>query len=265
MSSRVLKYRARRRARDNAAGRRRRSARHHQDRSDAAAHRRVRRVRQLRHAGRQDRRGGDQQGRRRARQEDRADRRGQQVQSDRSRRHRREADRQGQGAGDAGRLELDADAGRHAQARGIQGADAGRDILLRQDHHVRQPLHLPHQPDLGDGGRGLHAAGQDARHQEGGLPRHQQRLRSRRLQGILRDGEEGRRHGRRHGDDGPEGHRLLGAARQDQGVRLRHAVRHHGGRADHAHPEAGQGPAAHRAHHHHGRLQLARPADRAGR
>ena len=35
-----------------------------------------------------------------------------------------------------------------------------------------------------------------------GLPRHQQRLRPRRLQGVLRDGEEGRRDGRRHGDHG---------------------------------------------------------------
>ena len=68
---------------------------------------------------------------------------------------------QRQGAGDDGRLELDADAGRHAQARGIQGADAGRDLLVRQDHHLGQPLHLPHQPDLGDGGQGLHAAVQE--------------------------------------------------------------------------------------------------------
>ena len=62
---------------------------------------------------------------------------------------------QGQGAGDDGRLELDADARRHAEARGVQGADAGRDLLVRQDHHLRQSLHLPHQPDLGDGGQGL--------------------------------------------------------------------------------------------------------------
>ena len=70
--------------------------------------------------------------------------------------------------------------------------------------------------------------------------------------------------GRRHGDHGPEGDRLLGAARQDQGLGRRYAVRHHGGRAGDADPQAGQGPAGHRAHHHHGRLRLARPADRAG-
>ena len=69
--------------------------------------------------------------------------------------------------------------------------------------------------------------------------------------------------GRRHGDHGPEGHRLLGAARQDQGFGRRYAVRHHRRRADHADPEAGQGPAAQRAHHHHRRLQFARPADRS--
>ena len=90
------------------------------------------------------------------------DRRGQQVEPDRGGRHRREADRARQGAGDDGRLELDADARRHAEARGVQGADAGRDLLVRQDHHLGQPLHLPHQPDLGDGGQGVRAAGQDS-------------------------------------------------------------------------------------------------------
>ena len=57
--------------------------------------------------------------------------------------------------------------------------------------------------------------------------------------------------GRRDGDHGPEGDRLLGAARQDQGGRRRHAVRDDGGRADHADPQAGQGAAAQGAHHHH--------------
>ena len=66
---------------------------------------------------------------------------------------RREADRPRQGAGDDGRLGLQPDARRHAEARGIQGADAGRDLVVRQDHHLRQSLHLPHQPDLGDGGQ----------------------------------------------------------------------------------------------------------------
>ena len=72
-----------------------------------------------------------------------------------------------------------------------------------------------------------------------------------------------RRADRRHGDHGPEGDGFLGAARQDQGLGQRHAVRDHGGRADHADPEAGQGPAGDRTHHHHRRLQLARPADRS--
>ena len=70
---------------------------------------------------------------------------------------------------------------------------------------------------------------------------------------------------RSHGDDGSEGDRLLRPARQDQGVGQRHAVRHDGGGADHAASQAGQGPAGEGAHHHHRRLQLARPAHPAGR
>ena len=41
--------------------------------------------------------------------------------------------------GHDGGLELDPDARRHAQARGVQGADAGRDLLVRQDHVSGNP------------------------------------------------------------------------------------------------------------------------------
>jgi hypothetical protein len=64
---------------------------------------------------------------------------------------------QGQGAGPDGRLELDADARSHAEADGVRGADAGRDFVVRKDHDVRQPVHLPHQPDVGDGGASVYA------------------------------------------------------------------------------------------------------------
>ena len=105
----------------------------------------------LRRERRADRRRRDQREGRRARPEDRARHRGQQEQPDRSRRRRREADRARQGAGDDGRVELDLHARRHAQADGIQGADAGRDLVLRQDHDLGQSVRLPHLADLGHG------------------------------------------------------------------------------------------------------------------
>src|SRR5262245_20849081 len=235
-----------------------------QDRRHAAADRRLRRLGQLRRRGREDRRGYDQRGRRRARPEDPAGHRGQQVQPDRGGGDCGKADLERQGAGDDGRLEFDADARGDAQADGIRRADGGGNLLLGQDHRLRQFLDLPHQPDLRDGGEGLHRLRQDARHQEGGFPRHQQRLRPRRLEGILRDAEGPGRADRRHGDHGPEGDRFFGAARQDQGLRRRHAIRHDRGGADHADPQTGEGTAAQSAHHHHRRLQFARPADPAG-
>src|SRR5256885_11309746 len=53
------------------------------------------------------------------------------------------------------RVELDPHARGDAEADGVPGADAGGDVLLGQDHHLGQSLHLPHQPDLGDGGARL--------------------------------------------------------------------------------------------------------------
>ena len=124
----------------------------HQDRRHPAADRRVRGVGQLRRQRREDRRRRDQRQGRRARQEDRAGDRGQQEQSDRSRRRRREAHRARQGAGDDGRVGLELHARGHAEADGIQGADAGRDLVGRQDHHVGQSVRLPHLAAVG--GRG---------------------------------------------------------------------------------------------------------------
>ena len=57
-------------------------------------------------------------------------------------------------------------------------------------------------------------------HQEGRLPRHQQRLRPRRRpRSSPTAAQKAGRRDRRQGDHGPQGHRLLGAARQDQGLR----------------------------------------------
>ena len=101
---------------------------------------------------RQDRRRRDQRQGRRARQEDRAGHRGQQEQPDRGRRGRREADRARQGAGDDGRVGLELHARGHAEADGIQGADAGRDLVVRQDHDLGQSVRLPHLAAVGGGG-----------------------------------------------------------------------------------------------------------------
>ena len=60
-----------------------------------------------------------------------------------------------QGAGDDGRLGLEPDARRDAEADGIQGADGGRDLLVGQDHDHRQSLHLPHLAAVGGRGRGV--------------------------------------------------------------------------------------------------------------
>ena len=56
-------------------------------------------------------------------------------------------------------------------------------------------------------------------------------------QEFSEDAEGAGRAGRRRGDHGPEGDRLLGAARQDQGLGRRHALRHHRGGAGHADPQ----------------------------
>ncbi len=44
------------------------------------------------------------------------------------------------------------DARGHAEADGVQGADAGGDIVLGQDHDVRQSVHFPHFAALGNRG-----------------------------------------------------------------------------------------------------------------
>ena len=58
------------------------------------------------------------------------------------------------------------------------------------------------------------------------------------------------------GEHGSQGHGFFGAARQDQGLRRRYAVRDNGRRTDHLDPEAGEGPAANATHHHHRRLAI---------
>ena len=62
-----------------------------------------------------------------------------------------------------GRVGLKPDAGRDAQADGIRSADGGRDLLVRQDHHDRQSLHLPHLAAVGDRGRGVQGDRRQAR------------------------------------------------------------------------------------------------------
>ena len=68
-------------------------------------------------------------------------------QPDRSRGGRREAHRARQGAGHDGRVELHPAAARgHAQAHGDTRVPmlTSRDLLLRQDHDLGQPLRVPH-------------------------------------------------------------------------------------------------------------------------
>ena len=168
----------------------------HQDRRQRAADRRVRRFRHLCRQRRQDRCRRDQRQGRRARQEDRTRHRGQQEQSDGSRRRRRKADHQRQGAGHDGCMGLEPDAGRDAQADGIRSADGGRDLLVRQDHHDRQSLHLPHLAAIGDRGRGVQGHRRQARTEEGRFPRHQQRLGPRHRRRLQQDDQGEGHHGR---------------------------------------------------------------------
>ena len=62
---------------------------------------------------------------------------------------------------------------------GISGADAGRDVLVRQDHHIGQPIHFPHLAALVGRGRGVQPM-VEKMGEEGRFPRHQQRLGARR-------------------------------------------------------------------------------------
>ena len=162
-------------------------------------------------------------------------------QPDRSRRGRREADHARQGAGADGRMGIELHARGDAQAHGVQGPDAGRDLLLGQDHDLRQSLYLPHLAALCDGGRGVRANGSGTRHKEGRLPRGQQRLGPRRGGRFQQDAESEGHPGRARRDYGPgrPGHQR--AAQQDQELRRRHLDHHDCGRAADPRLQAGRG------------------------
>jgi branched-chain amino acid transport system substrate-binding protein len=57
----------------------------------------------------------------------------------------REAHRSRQGSGAHGRFLIDSNARRDAEADGIQGADAGRDIVVVENHGGRQSVYFPHR------------------------------------------------------------------------------------------------------------------------
>src|SRR5438874_9653288 len=157
-----------------------------------------RRVGQLRPHGRRDRAGLAQREGRDQRPQGRARDRGQQVRSQGGGERRREAHRPRQGPGDHGRLGQLHDAGRDAEARGVRRADGRRDLERGDDHQARQPVDLPHQPALGDGGARARAIRGQARPEACGLPRREHRLGTRRDRRLRRHAEEaGRRGGRR--------------------------------------------------------------------
>jgi hypothetical protein len=62
----------------------------------------------------------------------------------------------------------------NAEAHGISGADAGRDVIVGQDYDVGQSLHFPHLATILRGSCGVQADGAEDGHQESRLPRHQQ-------------------------------------------------------------------------------------------
>ena len=93
---------------------------------------------------------------------------------DRSSCRRREADHRRQGAGDDGRLGIQPDARRDAEADGIQGADGGGDLVIGQDHDQRQSLCFPYLAAVVGGGRGLQENSCQDDGQEGRFPCHQQ-------------------------------------------------------------------------------------------
>ena len=140
-------------------------------------------------------------------------------------------------------MEFDAHACGDAQAHGVRGADAGRDLVVRQDHDSGNPWIFRISPTSEMEAKAFAPLVETLGIKKADL------LFTNNDFGIGASQEFGdmlkarRRRGRRPRDDGSEGDRLLRAARQDQGVRRRHAVRDHRGRADHADPQAGEGAA----------------------
>ena len=91
-------------------------------------------------------------------------------------------------------------------------ADGGRDLVVGQDHHDRQSLHLPHLAAVGGRGRGVQGHRRQARTEEGRFPRHQQRLGPRHRRRLQQDDEGEGDHGRVRRDHGP--------GRQDMSAQL---------------------------------------------
>ena len=77
------------------------------------------------------------------------------------------------------------------------------------------------------------------------------------MHGVHKDAEGERRRDRRFRDHGRRRDRPVGATRQDQGLRRRYDLRHHRRQAADLDPQAGQGSASDRPHHHDRRLRLA--------
>jgi hypothetical protein len=69
---------------------------------------------------------------------------------------------------------LDLHARRHAQAHGVRRADAGRDLVLGEDHDRGQSVGVSDLADLRDGSQGVRGAGRQVRHRESGFPGREQ-------------------------------------------------------------------------------------------
>jgi len=156
--------------------------------------------------------------------------------------------------GDDGRLELYADARGHAEADGIRRADAGETSSSAKITTSGKSLDFPHQPDLGDGSEafagnvkalGIRKADFLATNNDfrpGASKEFSEMLKAQGVQiGVVETMD-------------PKATDFSAQLAKNQGLGQRHAVRHHGGRADHPGPQAGEGAAGEAAHHHHRRL-----------